>query len=417
MKNFYFLRVIICGLIAGFPVHAAEKKDGPYNLEDLCDACFYKEAEDVERVLQNFEGDVNGVSTRNRPGKRIGLVGIGMYPTIPLAYTAARGNFDAMVLLLEHGATLTAMILHVLSLIITGEKFDQCFKFLREQKIDLDAPFDEFENRALHNSLLINIEKLVRAGSDIRVRNHAGSTPLYKFFVHRKKDIKVSGEPVLKLIKQLLKYGAPIDEYYKAGECVGDRSFIRETPCFAWSRKCIDDGQKDTLLLTRGEMCKEPSPRIDSLLVLSFKALSEKACTVIQDTKLAGSINPCLEKYVAWLGGKKVFEAEKYIQCHCPKIEPKPKSMVGFMKLVTLYAETEAKYKAEDRLKCYWGERWNTFTADIKKYHIEGIFYWRKVYLEKRLSKAVGQKNLYDKQHQAEQDERKALGKKIFFYN
>ncbi len=382
MKSFYFLSVMICVFVTCFSVHTVEQSGRrmQHNLEVLCTACCHEDAKYVEEVLKNFEGDVNGKSELHR----ISNHGVIAYATTPLGYGAQRGDAAMMSVLLAYGAKAPGIALYKLASSVVGEKFDACFKLLIDHGVDVNASCNFYDNTPLHVSLPENIKKLVYAGADMEIKNEEKQTPLYKHIF----EVGGRKEESFKCFKKLLKYGAPIDEYYK-------------NPI---------DIRKPYTLLTRGEICKKPSQRIDSLVVLAFKALGEKVCTIIQDTTLISAINPCLETYVACLVEKKVCEVEKYIQHHCPKIGLKPASMAGFMKLISLYANEEATYKKDDRINCLPSDRWDT--AEKKAKDLEFYVYERKVYLEKRLSKAVGQKDLYKKLHANEYVQRKALGKK-----
>ncbi len=325
IKNSYFLLMLICIFATHFSVHVAEKSGGfidTNDLEDLCDACHIYEAEDIADILKNFNEDINGLSQRNRGISK----SLSLLQTTPLGYAARRGKADIMELLLQNGAKASIDSLGLLVCHVKGKKFDACFDLLIKHGVDVNGQFlyDEGDvqftcngNTPLHVSLPENIKKLVYAGADMGIKNKKEETPLYHHMNQTKEMYN---------IKELLKYGAPIDEDYE------NRVGIPK------GRPCLCGHSYNYIALSRGEMRKAPSPRVASLVILSFKALGEEVCAVIQDAKLASVINPCLEKYVAWLAEKRVFEVEKYIHGHCPKIGPKPENMAGFVKLVSLYA-------------------------------------------------------------------------------
>jgi hypothetical protein len=407
MKNSYFLLIIICGLIAGFCADAAEKNGAivwSYNLEDLCDACFYQEVEDVERVLQNFVGDVNGISEQNRLTKKEQK----MFPTTSLAYAAERGNFDMMAVLLKNGATPSAIALRMLASSVTGERFDTCFKLLMDHKVDLNGKIDSHGNRVLHFSLSENVKKLVRAGADVRIKNNRKDTPLYRLILGRAGSIHKSVKGLLvlgragsiyKSVKGLLEY-APIDEYYKAGEFVeGGRQFLKDTPCLA---ECNAIGERAQLLLVRGEMSKNNEQQLQSLVFWALHALDKNDkifCKNSDNVFYCSLSGDLLEQGIKFLVKKKqVFEVIDDIKRHCPKGKLDRESRSNIMSFISTYAKTETDYRLEDRFSCYWGIEKEFLTGGQVK-TVKEYITSRTEYLEKRISKQVGFPGLYKGQH------------------
>ncbi len=61
-----------------------------------------------------------------------------------------------------------------------------------------------------------------------------------------------------------------------------------------------------------------------------------------------------------------------------------------------LHKETE--YKIDDHMRCFYADGWDRFLAEVQARDRELVVYRHKIYLEKRLSKAVGQK-IYTKNY------------------
>jgi hypothetical protein len=379
-KISYFLLIIICGLIAGFCADAAEKKDTnivPYNLKDLCNACYYNEAEDVAEILKNFKGDVNAEEKMDKAD---------VYMATPLGCAAERGDTYMMQLLLEHGAKPTSSELYMLACAVKGKQFDDCFKLLIEHGVDINARCRFDGSTPLHFSLPENIEKLVRAGADMRIKDDNECTPLYRFLRYDAADEK----GIKKCIVRLLEFGAPIDEYY--------------VKIFPWLVSIANKKERLPLLLVGGEMSKNNCPHVESLAFLSLDALYRY--NKIFDKGLKDVFTSCVGQRTFWdhaslffVKKKKVLEVIEFFQYYRPEDQLDRESRSNIMSFISTYAKTETDYRLEDRFACYWGAKKESLAEGEKVKIMKEYIASRTEYLEKRISKQIGLPGLYSGQH------------------